>query len=48
MTLVRSAVVALALAVSSGSVATAQEMPLGDYLASIDRTEITFSVLNVT
>ena len=43
MTLVRSAVVALALAVSSGSVATAQEMPLGDYLASIDRAEITFS-----
>jgi hypothetical protein len=36
-------VVVLALVVSSGSVATAQEMPLGDYLASMDRAEITFS-----
>ena len=35
--------VVLALVVSSGSVATAQEMPLGDYLASMDRAEITFS-----
>lgn len=35
--------VVLALVASSGSVATAQEMPLGDYLASVDRAEITFS-----
>ncbi|MDA9980194.1 hypothetical protein N9E38_01995 [Yoonia sp.] len=35
--------VVLALVASSGSIATAQEMPLGDYLASMDRAEITFS-----
>ena len=43
MTLVRSAVLPLAFVMSSGSLATAQEMPLADYLASMDRAEITFS-----
>jgi len=43
MTLVRSTFLALVLAMSSGSAVLAQEMPLGDYLASIDRAEITFS-----
>ena len=35
--------VVLAFVASSGSVAAAQEISLGDYLASLDRAEITFS-----
>jgi len=42
MNLVRSAFLAVALVASSGSVATAQEVSLEDYLASMDRTEVSF------
>ena len=45
MNFVRSAFLAMALVASSGSVATAQEVSLEDYLASMDRTEVSFSGL---